>query len=52
MNIGFQSKQTGTLIIEDEEIEGKTPEEADEIISTAVWEDAIQFVDTGWEIVE
>lgn len=52
MSIGYQSKQTGTVYIDDEDIEGKTPEEADEIIGEAVWEDAVQNVDIGWDIVE
>lgn len=53
MGIGISNaRQSGEFEIDDEELEGKTPNEIDELISEIVWEDAIQYVDTGWEIIE
>lgn len=53
MSIGYpMAKKNGEVEIPDEELEGKTEEEKDEIISEAVWEDAIQYVETYWEVVE
>ncbi|SFE11210.1 hypothetical protein SAMN04487969_101115 [Paenibacillus algorifonticola] len=44
--------QSGTIEIAEEELEGLSDDERESYIGEAVWEDAVQYVDTSWEIEE
>lgn len=46
MSIGYPTaKRTGEIEIDDEELEGMSDEERQELIGTLIWEDAMQYVD-------
>lgn len=53
VSIGFpQAVKKGSIVIDDEDIEGMSEEEKEALISELVWEDAVQYVNTSWEIEE
>ena len=52
MNIGYpRAIRSGELDIDDDVLEDMTVEEKENYISECVWEAAIFYVDTDWEII-
>jgi hypothetical protein len=46
MSIGYSGAcREGAVEIDDEDIEGKSREQIDQMIDEAIWEDAVQYVD-------
>ena len=53
MSIGYPTAQrAGTIEIEDQEVEGKTDGEIESYIDERVFDDALQYVDTTWSVVD
>ena len=53
MKTGYSgADHSGEVEIEDETLEGKTPEEVEQIIEEEVREDALQYIDWYWDVVE
>ena len=53
VSIGFlQTVRRGTIVIDENDLEGMTEKEREAYIDEVVWEDACQYVETSWEADE